>query len=314
MELDLETKALLEDMASSYKPSNLKKVAGEISKNYLNNKKDNKTFILSKEFAITYGIIRLPATFAALTHVFERTLSLYKNSIKTVLDLGSGMGAVPLVLSNLYPNNDFNFTLIERDNDMREIGNKLLTHKNKNFIYIDDDIISFDIKAKYDLIIFSYSFNEFSKSNQENLIKKYLPFAKLLIIVDPGTPECYQSLMNIKCLVSPEYNIVAPCMYKNGCPLENDWCHFVTRLSRSSLHRYLKDADAPYEDEKFTYLAISNEITNNDCSRLIRHTLNNTNSITLKLCNKSGIVIKEVYKKDKSDYKKAKKIKIGDLY
>lgn len=314
MELDLETKTLLEDMASPYKPSDLKKVASEISKNYLNNQRDNKTFIFSKEFAITYGIMRLPATFSALTHVFERTLSLYKNNIKTVLDLGSGMGAVPLALSSLYPNTDFNFTLIERDNYMREIGNKLLTHKNINFTYIENDIISFDVKDKYDLIIFSYSFNEFDKSLQENLIKKYLPFANILIIVDPGTPECYESLMNIKSVITSDYNIVAPCIYKNGCPLENDWCHFVTRLSRSSLHRYLKDADAPYEVEKFTYLAISNEITKNEYSRLIRHPINNANSISLKLCSDSGIIVKEIYKKDKSDYKKAKKIKIGDLF
>ena len=52
--------------------------------------------------------------------------------------------------------------------------------------------------------------------------------------------------------------LLAPCPHSGPCPLQSpDRCHFSCRVSRSRLHRMLKGGEAPYEDEKFTYLIFS---------------------------------------------------------
>ena len=52
--------------------------------------------------------------------------------------------------------------------------------------------------------------------------------------------------------------ILAPCPHNQACPLvAPDWCHFSQRLARSRDHRLAKGAEAPFEDEKFSYLVVA---------------------------------------------------------
>ena len=39
--------------------------------------------------------------------------------------------------------------------------------------------------------------------------------------------------------------------------LAPDWCHFTQRLPRSRAHKQIKEADVPFEDEKFSYVALT---------------------------------------------------------
>jgi hypothetical protein len=39
----------------------------------------------------------------------------------------------------------------------------------------------------------------------------------------------------------------------------NDWCHFSQRLPRSRDHMLLKDADVPFEDERYSYVVVTRE-------------------------------------------------------
>lgn len=57
-------------------------------------------------------------------------------------------------------------------------------------------------------------------------------------------------------LLNKGAKIIAPCMHEKKCMLpENDWCHAICRIPRSRLHKHIKEASVPYEDEKFSYMA-----------------------------------------------------------
>ena len=99
------------------------------------------------------------------------------------------------------------------------------------------------------------------------------------------------------------------------CPLSsNDWCHFSTRVARSKLHKVLKGGDAPYEDEKYSYIAFSKSPCNRCKNRILRHPQIISGHITLEVCSKDGLNTIKVTKKDKELFKVARKAKVGDEF
>ena len=106
-----------------------------------------------------------------------------------------------------------------------------------------------------------------------------------------------------------------PCPHQKPCPLpSDDWCHFTCRIARSRLHRQLKGADAPYEDEKFCYLAFGRSASNRAVSRVLRHPQIESGRITLRLCTRSGLITLPVRKRDGSLFKSARKASSGDAF
>ena len=81
----------------------------------------------------------------------------------------------------------------------------------------------------------------------------------MLIIVEPGTPTGWTRILRMRdLLIAAGAHIIAPCPHAFACPLAPpDWCHFAQRVERSKLHRETKQAESPFEDEKFIYLAVS---------------------------------------------------------
>jgi len=49
-----------------------------------------------------------------------------------------------------------------------------------------------------------------------------------------------------------------------------DWCHMAARVERTSLHRRLKGAELPYEDEKFSYVIATRTPVDRAAARIIR--------------------------------------------
>ena len=109
-------------------------------------------------------------------------------------------------------------------------------------------------------------------------------------------------------------NIIAPCTCQTECSLPpDDWCHSIVRVERSKVHKFVKDADVPYEDEKFSYIAISREKIDNSGARILRHPNISSGFIKVKVCNNGNIEEKTITKKEKDLFKKVKKLKCGDL-
>ena len=76
----------------------------------------------------------------------------------------------------------------------------------------------------------------------------------------------------------------------------------------------MKEGDAPYEDEKFCYLALSRVPCTPAPARILRHPQKEAGHITLKLCTEAGITERTVTKKEGPLFKAARKAGAGDAF
>ena len=93
---------------------------------------------------------------------------------------------------------------------------------------------------------------------------------------------------------------------------EEDWCHFTVRVQRTQLHRTLKGGEAPFEDEKYCYLAATREAPGDACAaRVLRHPQIAPGRIGVTVCEGGAIAGRTFTKKD-AQWKLVRKLSAGD--
>lgn len=306
----------IEKEIEGIKINELKELAQNLSDRYMNEKRTGQTLLSKEKEAMAYSIMRMPATFGAVTVALRNTLDIANTcNINTVLDIGAGTGAATWAINEL--TNPKEITCIERENAMRKVGQTLMKYNTEleNVQWIDEDITNSKELKNADLVVASYIINELKQEERKRVIQKLLQLeSKIILIIEPGTPEGFANIKEIqKIALENEAYIIAPCTSQEKCKLpENDWCHTAVRIERSKIHRILKSGEVPYEDEKFSYIAISKENLGTAESRVLRHPIIETGKITLKLCTKGNIEQRIITKKEKEKFKTAKKKKCGD--
>jgi len=307
MNLPLDNKLQLESLLDGYSLKELKNVASDIMEQYKNNSNKGNDLINSSLASKVYAVYRLPATYSAFGEALKHTLELYDQNIDSVIDVGAGSGSASLAASHLLPNIK-NFTLLERNKYMMEIGKTL-----HNFDYINYDLSIDNLDIKSDLVMSNYVLNELDQNSRINAINKMWDMTnKMMLIVEPGTPEGFSLIREIRdYLISIGAHVIAPCTHMGVCL--NTWCHFSTRVSRSKLHKDIKGGDAPYEDEKYSYVAFSKSEVIPCKNRILRHPQINPGFIELEVCSKDGFKKIKYSKKDKELFKKARKSDDGDM-
>lgn len=306
----------IEKEIEGIKINELKELAQNLSDRYMNEKRTGQTLLSKEKEAMAYSIMRMPATFGAVTVALRNTLDIANTcNINTVLDIGAGTGAATWAINEL--TNPKEITCIERENAMRKVGQTLMKYNTEleNVQWIDEDITNSKELKNADLVVASYIINELKQEERKRVIQKLLQLeSKIILIIEPGTPEGFANIKEIqKIALENEAYIIAPCTSQEKCKLpENDWCHTTVRIERSKIHKILKSGEVPYEDEKFSYIAISKENLGTAESRVLRHPIIETGKITLKLCTKGNIEQRIITKKEKEKFKTAKKKKCGD--
>lgn len=176
---------------------------------------------LSKEEVEAYYVARMPATQAAVGFVLNEVKERLKREIKSVLDLGAGLGAGAMAARDVFDADQF--TLVESNDQMVKKGQALFEGQ-----WIHNDIC----KARFtlhDLVLLSYSFGEISSSERGALLKKAWDAAQVLVVVEPGTPKGYESVLEARdCLIKEGGHLLAPCPHTRICPMKGSeqWCHF----------------------------------------------------------------------------------------
>jgi ribosomal protein RSM22 (predicted rRNA methylase) len=107
--------------------------------------------------------------------------------------------------------------------------------------------------------------------------------------------------------------VLAPCPHDVKCPIESpDWCHFSQRLARSRAHKQVKGADAPFEDERFSYVVLTRTPVEARASRVLAQIAIGKAEISAKLCTPSGLALAKVPRRDKEAYARARHWRWGD--
>ena len=305
----------IEEKLNYVKLTELKQYASNLSEKYMYQERTGDTLLNTEIEALAYSIMRMPATYGAVYTALKHTLERMDGNIQSVVDIGAGTGAATWAISELLDTKDIQ--CFEREQVMLELGKSFMSQnpnlKDVSWKYMD--IVEDDLDVKADLVVTSYMLNEIKPEERENVINKLMKSSNhIILIIEPGTPAGFKNIREVqKIAIENGFHIIAPCTFQGVCSLpDRDWCHSIVRMERTKVHKLLKSADLPYEDEKFSYIAISKEKYDNSGIRILRHPMIEKGKITLKVCHNGEIEDMIVTKKDKELFKMVKKKKCGD--
>ena len=317
MDLPLPLRAKIEEKADACSQEKLIAAANAISLRYRRESGRGNRLLTEDLEALSYAIARMPATFGAVCTALSHTAAVFGGSLESVLDVGAGTGAADWAVRECCPDIQ-RFTCLERENAMMKLGRELMQADEvlAQAAWLRQDLVTSELSCHADLVCESYALNELTDSAREDAVRKLWNCAdKLLLLIEPGTPVGFSHLRKARTqLLALGGHMVAPCVHEGICPLpEDDWCQFTCRVQRSRLQKLLKGGDAPYEDEKFSYLAMAKEPSVLPDGRILRHPVKGSGHIGLKLCTAQGITETVVTKKQGEAYKAARKASAGDF-
>lgn len=316
MELSVPLKQAIEKQAEGIKQKQLQQISQKVSYRYKFESGAGKRLVTQNDEAVVYSIVRMPATFGAVTFALEEIKELYDFQLESLLDVGAGTGAASWGIDALFSLDDI--TCLEREKEMINVGRQLMKNGSaalKNTVWKEFDITKDQINVKKDIVVSSYMLNELTAEKRMKAVDQLWHATKeLLLIVEPGTPEGFKVIREIReHLLSQGAYIIAPCPCQKNCPIqEPDWCHFSCRIGRTKLHKILKSGEVGYEDEKFSYLAFTKKEISHSYARILRHPFIEKGKITVVLCEEGNIYKKVFKKKDGDLYKRIRKAKWGN--
>lgn len=294
----------------------------------------------NKHQAMAYVAHRIPGIYGCNTKVFDEIKKRFPGfAPKRMMDFGSGPGTTTWAASQMWPSIR-RFQLVEPSESMVAVSTKILDGfpvERRNFLHQGRP-------DKFDLIVASYSLSELADDSSRRLhvlsIWEHLEPGGLLIIVEPGTPVGFKVVRQIRSALmelgesssneATKPTIVGPCPHAHRCPMsQTTWCHFVQRVERSATLRATKSGTQNWENEKFSYMAISKgplagELELPDThpnkglpwSRLIRQPLKRGGHVLMDLCLPNGAVerLTASRKHGKELYTAARKSTWGDMF
>lgn len=302
--------ALIEQVLEGHTPSILKAHSTALSHRYRD--RHGSLQITSYQEALAYAAVRMPATFGAARKIMDKiTAAMPSFAPSSMMDFGSGPGTMVFAARETW-NSLRKTVVIETNSFMNDIARKMI-----NALPTAPPIENIsDIKSSYDLVTAGYVLNE--TGPDPTLIEKLWAATRgVLILVEPGTPAGFELIAAARDqLLKAGAHIIAPCPHALTCPLaissQERWCHFSARIPRSKLHRYLKDdASLGWEDEKFSYIAVSRTPVAAPRWRALG-TPHGGKVVRIETCQKDGTAPVLTFSRRNEDYKTVRKMGWGD--
>lgn len=266
---------------------------------------------------LAYVASRLPATYAVAAAVFNAIKEAAPGfAPKSLLDAGAGPGTASWAAVQTWG----------------EIANITMADSNRAFLDVAKtlasgspwpgatEIVSFNLHdgapPQADLVTANFVLAEVDEPEQKAFVDRLWTSAiAILVLIEPGTPAGFSRIRAARdFLIAKGAHVLAPCTHDHPCPMSGtDWCHFSQRLSRSRDHLKVKGASVPFEDEPYSYVAVSRApIERANLARIVAPPQDSKAGITLPLCTDRGLQNAFVAKRRRDLYGLLRKAKWGD--
>jgi ribosomal protein RSM22 (predicted rRNA methylase) len=315
-DLPPELKAAIEAKLQGFSRSDAASRAALISKTYRDG--GNSGAIRTEADALAYALARMPATYAAVTASLNALREIAPDfAPKSLLDVGAGPGTATWAAVEAFPSLE-TLTLVDANPALRALALDLGRGSTR---LRDLDYERGEARAALanaepaDLVVASYMIGEVGEQEQGALAAlMWTKTRDTLLVVEPGTPAGYRRIIALRAqLIAAGAHAAAPCPHDGRCPLQApDWCHFTQRLPRSRAHKQVKGAEVPFEDEKFSYVALTRAPAVRHPARVLAQPVVTKIEATAKLCTPGGLAITSVSRRAKTEFARARRWRWGD--
>ena len=319
MDLPATLRGAIDEALNGVSARELARASARLTERYRAEAHDGILHLRDDMAARAYLAARMPATYAAIRAAMAHTREIVPEfSPVTLLDIGAGPGTALWAAKDCWPEID-TALLVEASAAIRQWGERMSARAGiRDVAWQSADITaSSTADTPRDLVTLAYVLSELPEAKRDGLIDRLWSLtASLLLIVEPGTPSGWQRILAARNrLISLGAHIAAPCPHQLRCPLAApDWCHFAERLPRARIHRLVKQADVPWEDEKYIYLAASRAPVDHPDARIIAPPHASKARIALKLCRSDGkVAFHNAERRDAAIYKLARRRAWGDI-
>jgi ribosomal protein RSM22 (predicted rRNA methylase) len=315
-DLPAELKAALDGKLRGFSRSDAAGRAAAISKTYRDG--GGSGTIRSETDALAYALARMPATYAAVTASLNALVEIRPDlAPKSLLDIGAGPGTATWAAAETFPSLQ-RFTLLDSNEALRALALGLLgdSFRLRGASYQRGEARAALANADTaDLVVASYMIGEIGDAEQRALVElMWQKTRDTLLVVEPGTPAGYARIIALRAhLIAQGAHVAAPCPHDGPCPLQApDWCHFTQRLQRSRSHKQVKGAELPFEDERFSYVALTRAPVAQRPSRVLAQPIVTKVEVAAKLCTPEGLSLTKVPRRAKAEYASARRWRWGD--
>ena len=282
----------------------------------------SQAVVSSRADVTAYLVSRLPATFAAMSAVLEEVRRRSESfSPRSVLDVGAGPGTASWAAVEAWPGIE-TLSMMDSNREFLDIAAALAAGSAhaalSNSTRIFGDITHPDSQPPAaDLVIVGFALGELPEQQAVPVVSALWDRCTgVLVLVEPGTPAGFARIRSARAaLIESGAAVLAPCPHAAACPIEApDWCHFVQRLARSRDHMIAKSATVPFEDEKFSYLAVAREavpVAPID-ARILAPPKVTKAELRFKLCTAEGIAETSIPRRDRQGYTRLRKARWGE--
>jgi ribosomal protein RSM22 (predicted rRNA methylase) len=274
--------------------------------------------IRSEADALAYALARMPATYAAVIASLNALREITPDfAPQNLLDVGAGPGTASWAAAEAFSSLK-TFTLLDANSALRALALDLGSGSTRlrDIAYQRGEARAALADAEpADLVVASYMIGEISDAERRALAELMLAKTRdTLLIVEPGTPAGYVRIIAARALlIESGAHVVAPCPHDGRCPLTApDWCHFTQRLPRLRAHKQIKGAELPFEDEKFSYVALTRAPAARHPARVLAQPVVTKVEVSAKLCTPDGVIIAKLPRRAKADYARARRWRWGD--
>ena len=272
--------------------------------------------------AHAYAAARMPATFAAIARALAETADRMPDFRPgSLLDVGAGTGAATWAATTVWPTL-VELNLVDREPAAIDLGRRLAAVSGSAVLArahwqrADLGGVPGVDQTAADVVTAAYVLNELPAPTAAAVVVRLWAATRgVLVIVEPGSRAGFERIRAARdALIGAGGHVAAPCPGDATCPISGAvWCHFLARLERSPLQRGAKAAERSWEDEPFSFVAVSRVATAPAPRVVLGRPRQRPGLIELRVCVDGRIERRLLSRRHGDAYRTARDLAWGDV-